>query len=48
MIFKVMGLDEITKEVNTNRKNKRIEPCNTLSLRKSGGTSKGTAVKSDQ
>lgn len=33
MIFKVMGLDEITKEVNTDRKSKRKGPCNTPWLR---------------
>lgn len=36
MIFKVMTLDEITKEVNTDRKNKRNELCNTLLLRNLG------------
>lgn len=31
-----MALDEITKEVNTDRKNKRNELCNTLLLRNLG------------
>lgn len=48
MVFKVMGLDEITKEVNTHRKSTRKKPWNTMVKKsgKCGGTS-GDSLQSD-
>lgn len=50
MVLKVMGLYEVSKAVNTDRKTKRNKPCKTLikKSRRRGGTSKGTTLEGDQ